>query len=227
MKSQELDVSEYIYVLIALVVIVVVQIAFSCYCCYAVFFKTALRCPCGTSSRCLCKQNVDTEKNPTGTETEISTLEEVPSDQVKEVTRTSRCSKILARIKTKYNESKKARVVKNVRKRQAAENTVSVHIEKKHGTMNTPAKRKNTENETKSVKTNRAEVVKNVQKSQADKNEVSIPIEEKHETMNTPAKRKTTENTTKSDTTNRARTTIVPVVKKDTNMSVVVQVTRH
>ena len=179
MQTQELGVSEYIYALIAIVVIALVQIGFSCYCCYAVFFKRALKCPCETLSKCLCKDNLDAEKNLPGTEDEISRVEEVPGDQVKEVTRTNRCRQILRKMKTKYNGPKKARVLKNV------------------------------------------------QKSQRAQNEVSIPIEEKHETIKTPAKSKKPENTTNSETTNRARTTNVPVVKKDTSMSVVVQVTRH
>ena len=84
MESQEIAVSEYIGALLVILIITLTQVAFSCYCCYAVFWRKAAKCPCETSSKCPCAKNSDPEKNLPGTDDEITGLDEDIDDLVKE-----------------------------------------------------------------------------------------------------------------------------------------------
>lgn len=102
MKTQNLEVSEYIYALVAILVLTFVQLGFSCYCCYRVFCRRAARCPCETSSECLCGKIPDPENN-TG-------LEEINDDKVKDVVKTTNISS-----KTKKQKSTKIKTSKSTK----------------------------------------------------------------------------------------------------------------
>ena len=165
MESQEIAVSEYIGALLVILIITLTQVAFSCYCCYAVFWRKAAKCPCETSSKCPCAKNSDPEKNLPGTDDEITGLEEDIDDLVNEgpeteehpsnkdndkkktKTKASKTSKFSAISKIKIFES-------NVEKKQTRQKAVSIHIEKKHETMKTPVKSNSTEYISKAKTTN-------------------------------------------------------------------------